>query len=236
MPVLLDYPSHSLFECLKLAQGVERCDGSCTKETCAEYLKVSISGTFHSWVSSTVKFGFITNKQNTLSITESYKSISLAYTEKDKKKHLIEAFFSISLYKTLHEQSNVHSGEPETIKKYLQREYQIPKNKTKKVCTLYLNDCAYLEIESSPTSTPQPTTDLKRQEQPIKNRLEENPPPYNIRITSPHFNIDLDIQNNQDLAILDTIRDKINHDIKNHQSKSPSPTAIPSTNLSLNRL
>ncbi len=126
MPKFVDYPRGSLKVLSEIATAVKDLGGSCSLETCADYLNKKVSGSFKSQVSSAIKYNFINTQKGMLSTTPHFKKLSLAYDDEEKTGLLRESFFNIPVFKSIYERFVNGKLPVNTLDKILIREFDVP--------------------------------------------------------------------------------------------------------------
>lgn len=149
MPRTVDYPRASLKYANELAIAVDSLGGKCSAQSAAEYMKLKISGSFNALVSSAVKYGLIESKLGQLSITQLYKNIKLSYDDTEKLGFEREAFFSMTLFKTLYERFKGKELPVSMLSKLLIRELQVEENIATRVKNIFIEGLKQVKLLDS---------------------------------------------------------------------------------------
>lgn len=139
MPKIKNYPDASLEKCLELADAVESLGGECLSATAAEKLnRTEKSGGFGMVVSSTVKYGLITNNRGNLKITELFKNIIHAYNDDEALMFKREAFLKPEVFKLTYERFKGKELDTNIMNKIFIREYQVDSKSAQKVAGYFI--------------------------------------------------------------------------------------------------
>ena len=232
MPKTLEYPRSSFKNALEIAQAVHSLGGKCDEETCANKLGKKTSGAFSKKISSTVKHGLIITNKGSLEVSELYKSIINAYTDEEKNKFLIEAFFNASTYKKVYDRFKGNKLPIDILDKLLIREYEVNNTDAPVISKYLIEGLKFLNLISPDekileTSLPQEedkdlssenandeensNNNLKTAERAFDGKLIENPinNSYQVKVTGPGINSSIEIISEDDLIILNAIISKI---------------------------
>lgn len=125
MPRLIEHPRASFKNGLEIAASVDYMGGSCTVEICAEKMKKKVSGAFKGLISAGVKHGLVTMKKDSLTTTELYRTLKLAYDEKEKTETLRKAFLYPPLYQKIYERFKGRDLPVAMLDKILIREFGV---------------------------------------------------------------------------------------------------------------
>lgn len=217
----MPYPSASLKESWDLAQTIDKLGGQCHKKRCAETLGKSLSGAYQTLISSAVKYGFISNKQELLSITEKYREIKLTYTEIEKRNKFQEAFLGIPLFRQVYETYKENSIPAAILPKVLIKEFAVSEKDASRVSRYFIENlrwCGFLEnqedilpfeelsLKTRPEENKSKNTEIKEKiSEEIKFPENSHSSLFHIALTGPGFKLEYDIRNADDIQFAMTI-------------------------------
>lgn len=135
MPKLIEYPRASFIKALEVAKAVDSLGGECSADTCADkmnYSGGSKNGAFAALVGAAVKHQLITSKAS-LSTSELYRNINLAYDEDERMEHLKISFLNPPLYRKIYERFKGKELPMSILEKMLVRDYEVDRNMASRV-------------------------------------------------------------------------------------------------------
>jgi hypothetical protein len=146
MPKIKNYPDASLEKCLELADAVESLGGECLSATVAEKLNRTESGGYGMVVSSTVKYGLITNNRGNLKITELFKKIIHAYSDDEALTFKREAFLKPEVFNLTYERFKGKKLDTNLLSKIFIREYEVDSKNAQKVAGYFIKGLKSLNL------------------------------------------------------------------------------------------
>lgn len=150
MPRIVEYPTASFIKAMELADAVKKAGGKGHIATIAKLLgrKESdrLSGAYSMQISTAIKHGLVDKNGDELSVTQTYRSINLAYTEQEKQELLQKAFLSNSFYSKLHER--FRGGEiPESVlAKMLVKEFGVPDDASSRIAGYFIHGLGHVGL------------------------------------------------------------------------------------------
>jgi hypothetical protein len=230
MPKIVEYPRTSLKNAYELASNVDLLGGRCSAQSVADSMKLKISGSFNSAVSSTTKYGLLDSKAGQLTTTQLYRNIKLAYDEGEKILFERQAFFSMILFDKLY---NTFKGKPLPVgmlSKYLVRELNVEENIATRVKNIFIDGLKQIKLLDSDNNVID-SDDQRSQEnqstaveiiedskvreykeaKPIENDIVEiqDSKEYVFHIVGPGINTKISITEEEDFDILNAVIRKI---------------------------
>lgn len=139
MPRIVDYPICSWEKANQLAQAVQDLGGECSPEACAAQLGMAASGGgFNSIKNGAAKFGLIVAGRKSLSTTEHFSKMSLAYDQEKKKKLERDAFLSPPLFRTLWDKYRGRKL-PDILGQVLAADFGVNKAQSEKIANYFVS-------------------------------------------------------------------------------------------------
>lgn len=242
MPKTLDYPYAAFKSCLEVADAVDDLGGSCTTETCAHKLdKQPTSGGFKMILSSSVKYGLISNNRGTLTVSPEYKLIKHAYTEEEKSTILKKLFLKPSVFSSLHKRFTGKALPVEMLDKIMIREMGVDENTASRVGGYFVKgmkevglmsptnmvlpleeeevEAHYSENKDSESPSIAPQVKSNDLSQPLPVSLSNSPSMFTISITGPGVNNTFQILEEEDLEWVEVAIRKIKRTLKKSETK-----------------
>ncbi len=236
MPKNLNYPLASFQKAFALADAVDALGGSCLVENCAEKMQRKVSGGFMVIISSAQKFNLIGVDKGIITISEDYKLIKHSYTNTERITFLQKAFLSPQVFSTLYERFKGKDLPVEMLDKILIREFGVEENTASRITGYFLEglktygllngnqltDVNEEEISEPAVKVQSETTNVIDQQIIKKEMLETNASfstikskseLYEIRLTGPGINTNLNLEVEEDVLILEAIIKKIRKDL-----------------------
>lgn len=139
MAKIIDYPRASLKSCLEVAVAVDSLGGKCSIEMAADKLNKKISGAWQALVSSTIRYGLITNSKGFVEITPLYRDYKLGYNESETRAALNKAFLMPPLFKAIADRFNGKELPISHFEKLLIREFHVPEDSASRVAKYFLD-------------------------------------------------------------------------------------------------
>lgn len=223
MPRVVDYPRASMPKSIELAEAVYQLGGTCTMEMAAESLHKKIGGGFKAIVAAAVKHNLIEKSGNKLSSTALFKSYHLGYSEDEKSKILQEAFLSVPLYGEIYRRFETGVLPVEILDKLLIREFDVNQQVATRVARYFVDGAKTTNLlgedhtftaNSTQKSDSEPTVSIVEDEETpdlaLVPRLEGSEAArYTIRISGPGMNSQISITEEEDLAIVEVMLQKV---------------------------
>lgn len=135
MPKLIEYPRSPFTKALEVAKAVDALGGECSADTCADKMNYSgggKNGAFTALISAAVKHQLVISK-STLSTSDLFRKINLAYDEAEKQEHLQTSFLSAPLYRKIYERFKGKELPMSILEKMLVRDYEVDRNMASRV-------------------------------------------------------------------------------------------------------
>lgn len=224
-----------------MAAAIEYLGGNCSFESCAHKMGLKVTGGFTAIVGSARKHELVDSKKETLTTTELYRKIKLAYDENEKNQNLRIAFLSPPLYKKLYEKFKDKELPIQMLDKLLIREFGVEDDMAQRVSNYFIdgarscnilvdnkiididtkNDALNIEVFNEKTAN----ENGSNQKEAINN-IEEIPfvdvsnsglnnETYIVHILGPGINSRMTISEQEDFLILDAMISKLRKKIKN---------------------
>lgn len=241
MPKLVDYPHASFKKVFEMAAAVDYLGGSCSVESCAERMKMKVSGAFKSLISAAIKHGLITNKKDVLSVSELYRHHKLGYNEQEKLEILRKSFLMPGLYTKVYERFKGKELPISMLDKLLIRELNVDERYASRVSGYFVNGAKTVKLLDngkliddvnlviSPESE-EPVNEndengfersaaiaTTQRELPIERvtlPISTNKDLFTVMIVGPGMNTKIEINEEDDLVILDAMIKKIKKKLK----------------------
>jgi len=138
VPKVIDYPHASLAKSTELAKAVYDLGGSCGLEMCAEQMGKKVGGGFKAIVSSSSKYGLITNNRGQLETTDLFRDYHLSYTSEEKAQILRTAFLRVPLFKDIYERFKQQQLPVGIFDKLLIREFDVNQQVASRVAKYFV--------------------------------------------------------------------------------------------------
>lgn len=231
MPKIVDYPRASLKNSLELADAVDSMGGSCTSQMAAERSGKKISGAFSALVGAAVKYGLIESKDSRLSVTPTYRSIKLAYTESERQVQLKKALLNAPLFQSVAERFDGKALPVEHFEKLLIREFGVPDELASRVSMYFLDGLKqagalgednFLRISEEPNQAGRPDRESDSTSESTLVTATENGNDqgrstaqeifgneYSVAFRGPGLNSTIVVSDEEDLLIVDAMLRKI---------------------------
>lgn len=235
MPKNLNYPLASFQKAFSLADAVDTLGGSCSVESCAEKMQRKISGGFMVIISSAQKFNLIGFEKGIITISEDYKLIKHSYTNSERIAFLRKAFLSPQVFSILYERFKGRNLPVEMLDKILIREFGVEENTVGRIAGYFLeglktygllngNQLTDGNEEAEPAVKVQSETTNVIGQQLVEKEMPKNPDAsfstiksksdlYEIQLTGPGINTNLNLEVEEDVLILEAIIKKIRKDL-----------------------
>ena len=240
MPKIKNYPDASFEKCLELADAVESLGGECLSATAAEKLNRSESGGYGALVSSTVKYGLITNNRGTLKISELFKGIIHAYGDDEALILKRKAFLKPEVFNLTYERFKGKQLDINLLSKIFIREYGVDSKYALKVAGYFTkglkslnlldqqnnlliinldnsaeNGNKEIEVVDDESVEEMKVEEVKSSDVTIVHRAFSTEDEYTIHIKGPTIDSKLVIKDEDDLIILSSYINKIKKAIIN---------------------
>ncbi len=223
MPKIHDFPVYSVSDCIELAKVVFKTEGPHNKKSCAAKLNRSVSGDFNALISSSVKYGVLLNKKDTLQATPLFSDFRLAYTPKEEKGWLRKMVLSIPVFKTLIDTVSEDTVRNEALlMKMLSKDYKISDRNAKKVARAFADnyEIAFKETDAAATVSapafesvkiPGVTTftGMPSDTSSASTRAVDPAAGYRIEISGPNLEIKFTLRSANDMKILSACLEKM---------------------------
>ncbi len=231
MPKNLNYPLASFQKAFALADAVDALGGSCSVENCAEKIQRKVSGGFMVIISSAQKFNLIEVDKGIITISEDYKLIKHSYTNTERVAFLRKAFLSPQVFSILYERFKGKDLPVEMLDKILIREFGVEENTAGRIAGYFLEGLKTYgllngnqltdvneEISEPAVKVQSETTNIIDQQVIEKEMLKTNASfstiksqseLYEIKLTGPGINTNLNLEVEEDVLILEAIIKKI---------------------------
>jgi len=232
MPKNLNYPLASFQKAFALADAVDALGGNCLVENCAEKMQRKVSGGFMVIISSAQKFNLIEVDKGIITISEDYKLIKHSYTNTERVAFLRKAFLSPQVFSTLYERFKGKDLPVEMLDKILIREFGVEENTAGRIVGYFLEglktygllngnqltDVNEEEISESAVKVQSETKNSIDQQVIEKEMLKTNASfstiksqseLYEIQLTGPGINTNLNLEVEEDVLILEAMIKKI---------------------------
>lgn len=239
MPKNLNYPLASFQKAFALADAVDALGGSCSVENCAEKMQRKVSGGFMVIISSAQKFNLIEVDKGSITISEDYKLIKHSYTNTERIAFLRKAFLSPQVFSILYERFKGKDLPVEMLDKILIREFGVEENTAGRIAGYFLeglktygllNGNQLTDVDEEEISEPavkvQSETTKVIEQQVVEKESPKNPDTsfstiksksesYEIQLTGPGINTNLNLEVEEDVLILEAIIKKIRKGLVN---------------------
>lgn len=235
MPKIVDYPRASLKRSLELAHAVESLGGESTVESAAEALGNKVTGAFNALMSATAKYGLVTNKAGRLQITPLFRGLLLAYSDEERRGAERQAFMSVPLFREITARFSGKKLPVDYFEKLLMREFGVPTEMASRVAGYYtegarstgvLDEAGVIQGGSGVALEPQETSageesaahsdlqpgsrDAGRTAPLVStSTLNTRPEKYYVRIHGPDMDSTMEINDEDDLAIVEVMIKKV---------------------------
>lgn len=168
MPKILDYPKSSFSNSMDMAEAIDSLGGRCEKASCADQMRLKLTGSFNKRISATVKYNLIASNKGKLEITSLYKSIKNSYNDEERLKYKKEAFLTPPIYGALYDKFKGKKLPVDILDKYLIREYDVEDKNASNVANIFLKG-----LESIGLLENEFVIDISNSES-VNNKLDEN--------------------------------------------------------------
>ncbi len=233
MPKNLNYPLASFQKAFALADAADALGGNCSVENCAEKMQRKISGGFMVIISSAQKFNLIEFDKSIITISEEYKLIKHSYTNSERIAFLRKSFLSPQVFSILYERFKGRDLPVEMLDKILIREFGVEENTAGRIVGYFLEGlktCGLLNgnqlTDSNEQEVVEPTVKMQSkatnvaEQQAIEKEIPKKPDAsfttiklesalYEIQLTGPGINTNLNLEVEEDVLILEAIIKKI---------------------------
>lgn len=236
MPKLLDYPRGSLKSALDLADAVDALGGEASMGMAADKMGRKVSGAFNALMSSASKYGLIDTKSQKITVTQLYRDYRLAYTPDEANLALRTALLKPPIFQGIVDRFLGKELPISHFEKLLEREFEVPNDWASRVASYFIDGARQvgllgegnkvidltstilpplpqapdieLDVENiQAVSSPSTPADLAK---PLMQYTDNSGrTAYVITITGPGINTTIQIQDNDDFAILQATLRKV---------------------------
>lgn len=234
MPKVIEYPRASFQRVLEMADAVDYLGGKCSVQSCADKLRVKVTGAFTALIGAAKKHGLVESARDSLVITETYKKIKLAYDDTEKRYNMRLSFLAPPTYSKVYEKFKGRELPVQMLDKLLIREFGVDSDAAQRISNYFIEgarlcelliDNKLVDIESGASDitakvtsnfdSPSESQDTEMQKQSFDVFKSEHLPlsvavdSYVVHIYGPGMNSKLTIAEDEDLLILDAMISKL---------------------------
>jgi hypothetical protein len=239
MPKVIEYPRASFQRVLEMADAVDYLGGKCSVQSCADKLRVKVTGAFTALIGAAKKHGLVESAKDSLITTETYRKIKLAYDDNEKRQNMRFAFLAPPTYNKLYEKFKGRELPIHMLDKLLIREFGVESDASQRVSNYFIEGAKSCEllidsklvemgIDASDTTSKADSNfenhseslDIEKQRESF-DVLKANHLPLSVAVNSyvvhiygPGMNSKLTISEEEDLAILDAMISKLKKRMK----------------------
>lgn len=216
------YPLSPFSKALELAKTISDLGGNCSHTVCAAKMNKKMGGSFKDLISATVKYGLISNKKGTLTLTDEYKSYKLSYNLEEENAHLRILFLKPQLFQAIYEKYKDVPLPIDILEKALVKEFGVPEQHASRTTNYFINGARSVGLlgennifsvanESAESPSPKDTPRSDLPSAPPKFQSEDC---YSVHIVGPSIDTKLDIVEISDLLIVDAVLAKVKSKLK----------------------
>jgi len=239
MPKVIEYPRASFQRVLEMADAVDYLGGKCSVQSCADKLRVKVTGAFTALIGAAKKHGLVESAKDSLVTTETYRKIKLAYDDNEKRQNMRLAFLAPPTYNKVYEKFKGRELPVQMLDKLLIREFGVESDAAQRISNYFIEgakscelliDNKLIDIENGASEittktdfnfeTQAESSDAEIHRQSFDKSKTEHLPlnvavdSYVVHIYGPGMNSKLSISEDEDLLILDAMISKLKKRMK----------------------
>jgi len=238
MPKVIEYPRASFQRVMEMADAVDYLGGKCSVQSCADKLRVKVTGAFTALIGAAKKHGLVESSKDSLITTETYKKIKLAYDENERRQNMRLAFLAPPTYSKVYEKFKGRELPVQMLDKLLIREFGVESDAAQRISNYFIEGAKSCELLidnklvdiinngsselingiDSNNETQSDSLEFEKQKQsfevPKSEHLHVSADSYVVHIYGPGMNSKLTISEDEDLLILDAMISKLKKRMK----------------------
>jgi DNA-directed RNA polymerase beta' subunit len=234
MPKIIEYPRAPFQRVIEMADAVDYLGGKCSVQSCADKLRVKVTGAFTALIGAAKKHGLVESSKNALIITDVYKKIKLAYDDNERRQNMRLAFLAPPTYNKVYEKFKGRELPVQMLDKLLIREFGVESDVAQRISNYFIEGAKSCELlidnklidinnedsnlsNNAETSSDNGSSNIEsgRQKQNVEVPKSEPFPTnasaesYVVHIYGPGMNSKITISEEEDLIILDAMISKL---------------------------
>lgn len=238
MPKIIEYPRASFQRVLEMADAVDYLGGKCSVQSCADKLKVKVTGAFTALISAAKKHGLVESSKDALVVTDIYKKVKLAYDDDERRQNLRLAFLAPPTYNKVYEKFKGRVLPIQMLDKLLIREFGVDSDVAQRISNYFIEGAKVCEllvdnklIDFTNGTSLESNEEIKNENEPAAFNNDNKKPlsethkmessttsdsvgSYIVHIYGPGMNSKLTIDEEEDLIILDAMISKLKKRMK----------------------